>query len=129
LRPRDALAMPSLIIAGGRDWTPKPSDYALVKLFIFNHDIDEIVSGHCTDYEGNVTGADKMGEDVAKVLGLKLTTFKADWKKYNKSAGPIRNKLMAEYADGCILFKGGRGTASMKREAINAGIPIYYEEV
>jgi len=113
--------MPSLIIAGGRDWVPKPSDYALVKLFIFNHNIDEIVSGHCP------TGADDFAERLAKMLNLKLKLFPADWSK-GKRAGPDRNKLMAEYADGCILFKGGRGTASMKREAISAGIPIYYEE-
>ena len=113
--------MPSLIIAGGRDWVPKPDSMRLVIDIIQRYHIDEIVSGGCH------TGADRFGENAAKALGLKLKIIEADW-SLGKIAGPLRNKKLAEYADGCILFKGGRGTASMKREALNAGIPIYYEE-
>jgi predicted Rossmann-fold nucleotide-binding protein len=32
---------------------------------------------------------------------------------------------MAEYAEAVVLFPGGRGTASMRREAEKAGIQIY----
>jgi predicted Rossmann-fold nucleotide-binding protein len=32
---------------------------------------------------------------------------------------------MAEYADAVALFPGGRGTASMRKEAEKAGIEVY----
>ena len=51
----------------------------------------EIVSGHAA-------GADALGEKFAKKNNIKLTVFPADWKKYGKSAGPIRNSQMAKYA-------------------------------
>lgn len=41
--------------------------------------------------------------------------------------GPIRNHEMAEYVGPgglCILFPGGRGTASMRREALAVGLTV-----
>jgi len=32
---------------------------------------------------------------------------------------------MATYADAVALFPGGKGTSSMRRQAINKGIKIY----
>jgi len=57
--------------------------------------------------------------------GLVVKIFKADWNRHGRAAGPIRNREMAAYADGVCLFKGGRGTASMYREAVKAGLVIY----
>lgn len=50
----------------------------------------EIVSGHCI-------GADRMGEEYAKRRNYALKIFPAEWKKYGKRAGPIRNKQMIDY--------------------------------
>jgi hypothetical protein len=63
---------------------------------------------HRADVEiisGTANGADKLGEKFAEKYGLKLTRFPADWDKYGKSAGYIRNEEMAKYAseDG-VLF-------------------------
>lgn len=57
-----------------------------------------------------------------------MKQFKSDWEKHGKAAGPIRNKKMAEYADAVILFPGGKGTASMKKEAERAGIIVWFVE-
>ena len=46
---------------------------------------------------GNARGADRLGERFAKEKGFALTLFPADWNKFGKSAGYIRNKEMAEY--------------------------------
>ena len=48
-----------------------------------------------------------------------------DWEHFGRAAGPIRNKKMAEYADAVILFPGGKGTASMLKEAQKAELTIY----
>ena len=38
-----------------------------------------------------------LGERYAEEHGVKLKIFPADWVKYKKSAGPIRNKQMIDY--------------------------------
>lgn len=58
----------------------------------------EIVSGHCPD------SPDVLGEDYADEKGYKKQLFPADWDKYGKSAGYIRNYDMAKYADACVVF-------------------------
>ncbi len=50
----------------------------------------EIVSGHCQ-------GADMLGERYAKEYGCSLRVYPADWTKYGRAAGPIRNKQMVDY--------------------------------
>lgn len=50
----------------------------------------EIVSGHCK-------GADLLGERWAEETKASVKIFPADWVKYKKSAGPIRNKQMIDY--------------------------------
>lgn len=62
-----------------------------------NGKVDEIVSG--TAY-----GADKLGEQLAEKLGLKLTKFPADWDAHGKAAGPIRNEQMGDYADAALIL-------------------------
>lgn len=109
-----------VVIAGGRDYVPDPCDKHYIVQMIKLHNIDEIVSGH-------TQGADTFGEAIAAELGLKCKLFPANWNAYGRSAGPIRNKQMAEYCDAVILLPGGRGTASMRKEAIEHDKPILYE--
>lgn len=97
-----------VVIAGGRDF----SDYSLLckkcdKILNSQKDI-EIVSG-------NANGADKLGERYAREKGYTLKQFPANWDKYGKGAGYIRNKEMAEYADALIAFWDGssKGTKHM----------------
>lgn len=97
------------IIAGGRDYSVKNSDWDLVKDIVRHYKITEIVSG-------GASGADYFGECFAKKYGLELKKFNANWEKYGKKAGPIRNRSMANYTDYAILFPGGNGTESMIKE-------------
>lgn len=102
-----------VIIAGGRDYKLNADDYAALDKF----DITEVISGGCL-------GADTSGEYYATHRGVPVKRFLPDWKGQGRAAGPLRNKKMAEYADMVALFPGGRGTDSMYREAIHAGIMI-----
>ena len=97
-----------VIIAGGRTF----SDYNKLKQTC------DFLLGDKTDIEivsGTANGADKLGERYAHENSHKLTLFPADWDKYGKSAGYIRNKQMAEYADALIAFWDGisKGTLHM----------------
>lgn len=97
-----------VIIAGGRTF----NDYNKLKqtcdFLLGNQEDVEIVSG-------TANGADKLGERYAHENNRELTTFPADWNTLGKSAGYIRNKQMAEYADALIAFWDGtsKGTLHM----------------
>lgn len=107
-----------LIIAGGRDYRFTPGDFARLDALALEHDITEVVSGAAE-------GADLWGEYWADVNFIRVKTFPADWTAHGRSAGPKRNRKMAEYADAVALFEGGRGTVSMRAEAERAGIRIF----
>lgn len=64
---------------------------------------------------GGARSADKLGERYAKEHNLRLKIFPADWDKYGKRAGYIRNEEMAKYANCLIAFWDGqsKGTAHM----------------
>lgn len=87
--------MTRVIIAGSRQF----NDYKLMLntldelgVHLINTiDPVEIISGHAP-------GADTLGEKFAKAYGYPLKIFLADWSKYGKAAGPIRNEEMVKYA-------------------------------
>lgn len=64
---------------------------------------------------GGCKGADMLGERYAIENGYEIRKFVADWDKYGKAAGPIRNEQMAIEADYIICFWDykSRGTKSM----------------
>ena len=102
-----------VIIAGGRSFSNYNllCEYVDFKLSNVTQEI-EIVSG-------GARGADSLGERYAKDRGYKLKIFPADWNKFGKRAGYLRNIQMAEYADALIAFWDGksRGTRNMIEEA------------
>lgn len=75
---------------------------------------DEFVHGGCC-------GVDNIGGKWAKENNIPVKVFKADWGKYGKSAGPIRNSEMANYCKSedkestCIAFwdNKSKGTKNM----------------
>lgn len=76
---------------------------------------------------GGAKGADQFGERWAIQQGLEIKQFLAEWGKYGKRAGPLRNKMMAENADGLIAVWDGssRGTSSMIDLGQTAGLRIF----
>ena len=56
---------------------------------------------------GCARGADMMGELWAQRHNIPVTRFPADWAKYGKSAGAIRNQQMVDYADEFLVFWDG----------------------
>lgn len=93
-------------MAGSRTWT----NWGMMEqiLDLWKDDITELVSG-------TAKGADEMGEWWATKNGISIKRFPADWSRYGKGAGYIRNKEMAQYADGLFAFWDGKskGTGHM----------------
>jgi hypothetical protein len=89
-----------LIVAGSRSF----NDYQLLKtkldFYLSNLQHVEIVSG-------TARGADQLGERYAREKGFSIKRFPADW-SLGKVAGYLRNKEMAEYANGLVAFWDGK---------------------
>ncbi len=114
-----------VIVAGGREFT----DYSFVSrrldFFTRTHEFKELVWGFAT-------GVDTLGKEWADLNGIPAKPFKADWDKFGKPAGPMRNEQMAEYGDWLVAFWNGKssGTKNMIDEAFihEIGITIYSYE-
>jgi hypothetical protein len=84
-----------IIICGGRHFDSYENlesvvDGVISSLNLSNEEV-EIVSGHCA-------GTDQLGERYAEMHGMKCALFPAEWKKYGRAAGPVRNSKMIDYA-------------------------------
>lgn len=110
-----------VIVAGGRDI----NDYSVVEDAIreSNFPICEIVSG-------GARGVDHLGELYAAEHNIPVTVFPADWDKYKRAAGPIRNRQMAEYGDALVAIWDGesRGTKNMIEEATKRNLLVYVKK-
>lgn len=95
-----------VIIAGSRSIT----DYRVIIKAIANSGfvLSEIVSGAAR-------GVDQLGEQYARLHNIPIKLFPADWAKYGRGAGMLRNEEMGRYADALIAVWDGssRGTKYM----------------
>ncbi|MBE6257351.1 MAG: DUF2493 domain-containing protein [Prevotella sp.] len=75
---------------------------------------------------GTARGADTLGEQYAHERGYAIERFPADWRQYGKAAGPIRNRQMADNADGLICFWNGQspGARNMIQTANKKGLKV-----
>jgi YspA, cpYpsA-related SLOG family len=78
-----------ILITGCRDW----KDGKMIKDALTQFSGKKVLLIH-----GDCRGADKLSGIAAKQLGFNLSVKPADWDKYNKAAGPIRNKEMIKEA-------------------------------
>lgn len=109
-----------VIIAGSRYGISYETVARYTQLCPIRLSIAEIVSG-CAN------GVDAHGERWAEENGIPIKLFPADWQKYGKQAGIIRNIEMARYADGLIAIWDGesRGTKHMIETAKKKGLVVY----
>lgn len=76
---------------------------------------------------GDAEGADRAAAHWgARDLEVKVVAFPANWRKYGKRAGPLRNqRMLAEgKPDAVIAFRGGKGTANMVALAMASGVRV-----
>ena len=110
-----------VLVCGGRDF----NDYDLLA----NTLVDLLGQYETEDVifiSGRARGADRLGERFAKANNCELLVFPADWDKFGKGAGHIRNQQMIDEGkpDLVVAFPGGRGTQDMIRRAKKHGIEV-----
>lgn len=111
-----------VIIAGCRDF----DDYALLKERCNDYLCEKMETHNVIIVSGHASGADALGERFAEEHGLQCEIHPADWAKYGRSAGPIRNAEMASCSDALIAFWDGQnpGTRSMIELARKKGLQV-----
>ena len=107
-----------VIICGSRDF----QDYEKLKERCDYYLSEKIEKGEeIMIISGGARGADSLGERYAEEKGLPCKRYPANWDKYGKKAGYLRNLEMAEVANACIAFpcsnSENKGTEMMIRIA------------
>lgn len=107
------------LVCGGRNYSDKKS---LFQTLSHAHALKPAT----VLIHGGANGADSMAGEWAKWAGVEVIVFMADWKKYGKAAGPIRNTQMLDEGkpDAVIAFAGGLGTTNMVKQARARGIRV-----
>ena len=95
-----------VIVTGGRYYNNKAKVY---------EELDKL--NPTLIVQGGASGADALAKQYAIEKNIAVNTEKADWEKYGKAAGPLRNELMCMKNRNATLlaFPGGAGTASCIR--------------
>lgn len=75
---------------------------------------------------GNASGADECADRWALANEIPVLPFAADWGRFGKAAGPLRNQKMLDDGkpDLVVAFPGGRGTADMVAKARKSGVLV-----
>ena len=106
------------IIAGSRDIT----DYNILldAIKCIGWKIGSVVSGHAR-------GVDTLGEQFANENNLSLELYPANWNKFGKLAGRIRNTEMAKDSEALLAIWDGKspGTKHMIEIATRCKLDIF----
>ena len=106
------------IIAGSRG----------IKRLSVVYDAVESIDWEITEVlSGTAQGIDVLGEIWAIRHNIPITRWPADWKKWGRTAGRIRNELMAANADALIAIWDGEspGTRHMIQHAYGKELQVY----
>jgi len=108
-----------VLICGSRDW----NDYWAIYDVISRLDRSSVI------IHGAAPGADTIAGMIGKTLGFNVIAVPAEWNKYGRAAGPIRNKKMLNMQPSLVLafhedIKNSKGTKNMVEIAKKKGVEV-----
>jgi hypothetical protein len=112
--------MPQKILCcGDRNWT----DYNKIYAHLSTYPDGSIVIHGCAN------GADSLSGVAARHIGFRVIEVPANWEKYGRAAGPIRNTEMLRLHPDVVLafhsnIAASRGTKNCINQAKRMGIPV-----
>ena len=114
-----------ILVCGGRKYDSYSTVSEVIDGEIFTR-FGDYPYHEVTIIQGEAKGADKLGKMFAQARSCQLESYPADWDRYGKSAGYIRNTQMLKEGkpDLVIAFPGGKGTKMMVDIAIKAGVQV-----
>lgn len=111
-----------VIVAGSRTITSYDLVRAVVDQSGFLH-----VEGPHEVLSGHARGVDQLAERYAREYNYTLRIIPAQWERYGRQAGFIRNEEMADNADALVAIWDGksRGTKHMIDTAKRKGLKVF----
>ena len=111
-----------VLVCGDRNWTHVDSIYDYLKALSLACHITEVMHG-CA------RGADQIAGEVAEGLGIDVAEYPAEWDKYGKRAGMLRNRVMLDMKPDLVVafhnnLAQSRGTKDCVNEARKRGIKV-----
>jgi hypothetical protein len=125
-----------ILITGSRTWNDRDLIAYQIGRFV---GWEEAEGGEVTIVHGACpTGADRIADEIARRAGLTIERHPAEWDRYGKRAGFIRNDEMVKLGAGVVLAfikNGSRGASmcadlaeanrlSVYRFVVNEGVPL-----
>lgn len=110
-----------VLVTGGRNYADSAMVFGVLDGLEAAHGPRlTIIQGGCP------TGADALARKWCCAKGVPYDNYPAEWRKYGKKAGPLRNSRMVTEGkpDLCVSFPGGAGTEDCTRKAKDAGIRV-----
>jgi hypothetical protein len=107
------------IVCGGRGYGDCPMIYNALDYYHSINPFSLII-------QGGAAGADYLAKQWAISRGVKHLEIRAEWKRYGRMAGAVRNQKMINDTNPCVViaFPGGSGTADMVKRAKLCGIDV-----
>lgn len=115
--------MSRILVCGDRNWTDRE---AIRRELATLPAGSVIIEGECP----TKINADKLAREVAEELGFDVEPYEAEWHRYGRAAGPIRNERMLKEGrpDECWAFHPdlakSKGTRDMVNQASRAKIIV-----
>lgn len=108
----------SVLFTGSRDWV----DEGPVREVLGNLSRDLVV------VHGGAPGLDSVVDRLARQLGFVVRSYRAEWDRLGRRAGPVRNQRMLDEESpvACFAFPlpGSVGTWDMAERCGDAGVPV-----
>jgi hypothetical protein len=117
-----------VLVTGDREWSSPDTIYdVLVRL--------KAIAGDLVVIHGGCRGADTIAGMAAVAIGCAVEVYPADWDRYHRRAGPIRNQQMIDEGrpEFAVAFhpdlKKSKGTADMVRRLRQSNVAYdHYRE-
>jgi GDP-D-mannose dehydratase len=116
--------MYKVLICGSRDWDSFESILEQIMLLYQKYGDDFVV------IEGEAKGADSIARTCAEKFDIEVEKYPANWDKYGRAAGPVRNKqMLVEGQPDLVLafsknLSTSKGTKNMVDQAREAGVEV-----
>lgn len=114
-----------VLVCGDRDWWDALPIYQAFHALFQEHGTNVVI------IHGAARGADTQAGGIARWFGFEVVEYPAEWKRWGKAAGAIRNRYMLTHGKPNVVaafhddIENSKGTKDMLAVAKKAGVPTY----